>query len=125
MKHSVDELYRIDDKGTYTWDYIEANNIPKAKSSCDRKGWRRKGYVSSSKDYLKVVTAEGAKVVYLYGEKTWFDTKEERDEYRVARAIEREHLIKRNKVLKAINEKIINHLDSLTTEQLEALLATL
>ena len=125
MKHSVEELYRIDGKGTYTWDYIEANNIPKAKSCSGEGGYRSKGWVSSSKDYVKITTAEGVRVVYFYGEKTWFDTKEERDAYRVERAAEREHLIKRNKVLKIINEKIATHLDTLTTEQLEALLATL
>ena len=125
MKHSIDELYSIDGKGLYTWDYIEANNIPKSKRSYDRTGYRSKGWISGGKDEAKATTTNGIKIIYLYGEKTWFDTKEERDEYRTARAIEREHLIKRNKVLKAINEKIVNHLDSLTTEQLEALLATL
>lgn len=125
MKHSIEELYRINGKGNYSWDYIEANNIPKAKSCSGEGGYRRQLYVNNNKGYLKVTTAEGIKIVYLYGEKTWFDTEEERDTYRAERAAEKEHLIKRNKVLKVINEKIAAHLDTLTTEQLEALLATL
>ena len=125
MKHSIKELYKINGKGIYSWDYIEANNIPKAKSCSGEDGYREQLYVNSNKGILKVTTTEGIKIVYLYGEKTWFDSEEERDAYRVERAAEREHLIKRNKVLKIINEKIATHLDTLTTEQLEALLATL
>ena len=121
MKHSIEELYKINGKGTYSWDYIEANNIPRAKSCSGEGGYREMLYVNNGKGYLRVTTVEGIKIVYLYGEKTWFDTKEERDTYRAERATEREVLIKRNKVLK----EILNRLDTYTTEQLKALLATL
>ena len=121
MKHNIKELYKINGKGTYSWDYIEANNIPRAKSCSGEGGYREMLYVNNGKSCLRVTTAEGTKIVYPYGEKTWFDTKEERNTYRAERATEREILIKRNKVLK----KISNRLDTYTIEQLEALFATL
>ena len=68
-----------------------------------------------------ITTANGKRTVYTYGEKTWFDTEAERDEYRAQRNTEREEETKRNKMLKAIME----HYKNMSTEELAKVMATL
>lgn len=111
MRHTVTELYRTNEKGYYTEDYIKANGI---------KEYRKIMHLIG-KDAVKINTATGIKTVYFYGEKTWFDTKEERDAYREETNRERAEMISKNKVIKAINEK----LNTMTEEELNKLLQTL
>ena len=106
MKHSVRELYKIDGYRFYSEDYIVANNVPKSKMYSGEGGWRTATYLGTSKDEFRIYTADGIKIAYAYGEKTWFDTREERDAYRVEQNIARENAGKRNKVVKAINAKL-------------------
>ena len=97
MKHTMNELYKAKNKSTlYTEDYVKANKIADV---------RQVGYLVN-KDELKIQTMEGIKFGYAYGEKTWFDTKEERDVYREEQAKARAEMVAKNKVIKAINEKL-------------------
>lgn len=111
MRHTVTELYRTSEKGYYTEDYIKANGI---------KEYRKVMHLIG-KDAVKIHTATEIKTVYFYGEKTWFDTKEERDTYREETNRERAEMISKNKVIKAINEKFA----TMTEEELIKLLQTL
>ena len=120
MMHTHEELYKINGQKLYTWDYIEANNIPKS-SRHDNTGWSKCYYLGPDKGTKKIYTAQGMRIVYTYGEKTWFDTEAERDEYRAQRNVERVEETKRNKMLKVIME----HYKTLSTEELEKLVATL
>ena len=89
MKHSVREFYRIDGQKLYTEDYIIANNIPMCKKGDYRHGWSVALYFSPNRDTVNVYTANGKVVMYAFGEKTLFDTREERDAYRIQYAEER------------------------------------
>lgn len=111
MKHTVTELYRTNEKGYYTEDYIKVNGI---------KEYRKVMHLIG-KDAVKINTATGVKTVYFYGEKTWFDTKEERDTYREKANREHAEMISKNKVIKAINEKFA----TMSEEELNKLLQTL
>lgn len=131
MKHSFRELYTLHNhKGTVryaTEAYINANNIPVDDFS--HESLRNKGvlcahyalYATSHIKPIKVLDTDGVKLIYLFGEKTWFDTEEERDAYREQARIEREKEIERNKVKKAIIEK----LDRMSKADLEKILENL
>jgi hypothetical protein len=106
MKHNATELYKINGAKFYTEDYIKANNIPKSKRYTDDNGWSIAHYLGTGKDDFRIYTAEGVKIAYAYGEKTWFDTREERDAYREEQAIARANACRKNKLVKAINEKL-------------------
>ena len=112
MMHTVNELKRINNRKLYTMDYIEKNNVSKSDIS-------NVGYLVSST--ITINTANGIIKGFMYGEHTWFDTEEERDAYRAARNTERAEELKRNKMLKVIME----HYKTLTTEELERIVATL
>lgn len=102
MMHTINELYKINGEKFYTADYIEAHNIPKAKKY-GAEGWSRCYGLGANKGTKNIHTADGVKVVYTYGEKTYFDTEEERDTYREQQTIARAELTKKNKLLKAID----------------------
>lgn len=121
MMHTYRELYHIGGKGYYTEDYLIANNIPMGKHYSDEGKACRCVSIGTDKGTKNIITANGKRTVYTYGEKTWFDTEAERDEYRTQRNVERAEETKRNKMLKAIME----HYKTLSTEELEKLVATL
>ena len=123
MMHNVNELFHINGQKLYTWDYIEKHGIQKRNiyNTHDQSGWSEVMYINNSKGILNIYTAQGRKIGYLYGEYTWFDTEAERDEYRAQRNAERAEETKRNKMLKVIME----HYKTLSTEELEKLVATL
>ena len=109
MKHSVNELYKISGKGYYTEDYIKEKYFVGAVS---------KVYYIGARDTAKIKTAKYIKEIYLYGEKTWFDTREERDAYREEANKNHTKMVSKNKVIKLINEK----LKGMTEEELNELL---
>ena len=121
MMHTYKELYQIGGKGYYTEDYLIANNIPMGKCFSDEGKARRCVSLSTDKGTKTICTAQGKRTIYTYGEKTWFDTEAERDAYRTQRNADREEEGKRNKMLKAIME----HYKTLSTEELEQVMATL
>ena len=121
MMHTYKELYQIGGKGYYTEDYLIANNIPMGKRFSDEDKARPCVYLGTDKGTKNIITANGKRTVYTYGEKTWFDTEAERDEYRAQRNTEREEETKRNTMLKTIME----YYKTLSTEELEQVMATL
>lgn len=121
MKHSVREFYRIDGQKLYTEDYIIANNIPMCKKGDYRHGWSVALYFSPNRDTVNVYTANGKVVMYAFGEKTLFDTREERDAYRIQYAEERKAKGQRNKLIQRAMQKL-NEMDE---ESLLKLLATM
>lgn len=118
MKHTINELYKINGEKFYTMDYIVKHNIPKAKSYNDPNGWSKCYGLGTDRGTKNIHTADGVKTVYTYGEKTWFDTAEERDTYREEQKVARAELNKKNKMLKAIME----HYQSMSVEELEKVL---
>ena len=114
MKHTAQELYKINGAKLYTMDYIITNNIPKATVS-------RAYSLGTNKDVINIHTANGVIKGYAYGEKTWFDTQEERDEYRAESNKAREEQTKRNKLINAITAKV----KDMSEEELVRLLRTL
>ena len=121
MMHTYKELYQIGGKGYYTEDYIIANNIPMGKNFREEGKARPCVHLGTDKGTKTIHTAEGKRTVYTYGEKTWFDTEAERDEYRAQRNAQREEETKRNKMLKAI----MTHYESMSTEELIMVMNTL
>lgn len=116
MMHSMDELYKINGQKFYTKDYIIAHNVPKRKSFGSNEGWSLALYAcANKKGYITIITADGEKKGYLFGERAWFDTEEERDAYRAQRNAQMAENSKRNKMLKAI----MVHYESMSTEELE------
>lgn len=93
MKHDVTELYRISGKrGLYTEDYVVEYDL------C---GFATPVY-SVIQEATPLNTCNGIVMIYWFGERTWFDTMEERDAYRVEYQIEREKKMRRNQMLKKI-----------------------
>ena len=72
----VNELYKINGAKFYTEDYIKANNIQKGKHYAGEDGWSVAIGLGTNKDDFRIYTAEGVKIAYAYGEKTWFDKRE-------------------------------------------------
>lgn len=120
MMHTHKELVKLNGKGFYTHDYMTVNNVCKANRH-DSEGWSSCHYLGTNKDTITIHTAEGTITGYVYGEKTWFDSREERDAYRAQRNADREEETKRNKMLKAIME----HYKTMSIEELEQVVATL
>ena len=119
MKHSNYELFKVNQRGYYTEDYIIANNIPKRKVG-ESKGWERCMWFTI-KDQMTITTASGKITGYTYGEKTWFDTREERDAYREEMSQARNEQRRRNRLI----EKITSHYEQMTTEELEKIVNSL
>jgi len=109
MMHEITELRRINNRKLYTADYLEMNGLTK-------KDTDPVYYVIA--DEITINTAAGITKGYMYGEKTWFDSRAERDAYRMMRNAERAEELKRNKIIKAITAKC----KEMTTEELEFLL---
>lgn len=132
MKHSITELYTLYNVNTITKiatrEYCEANNIPCCEKTPKTYEERQAGYakpcishVNNNSKGLNVLNVDGKKKIYLFGEKTWFDTPEELEEYREQYQRERVQQALRNSVKK----EIIAILDGMELQDLEILLTTL
>lgn len=121
MMHSYKELYKIGGTGFYTRDYLIANNIHMGKTFKEEGKARPCVSLGTDKGTKNIYTAKGKRVIYTYGEKTWFDTEAERDAYRAQRNAEREEETQKNKLLKTIME----HYKGMSVEQLERMVVTL
>lgn len=119
MKHSINELYSIKgQRGLYTEDYLNAYGVYVAETY--RTWTSGKAYPVDSRTSngtLSVHTANGVKVVYTIGEKTWYDTEEERQQARKTNEVKRAEQARRRMAM----EK----LDKLSTKQLEKLIEKL
>ena len=110
MKHSINELYAIDGKGTYHQSYL--NSIDTTGCHIIHKHFIINNPKKDGAFYY--ITAEGKVKAWLYGEKTWFDTKEERDEYRAQCRTEMAEKARR----KALIDKVLNYCEGLSDEEL-------
>lgn len=114
MLHNINELYRA--QGSNKLLTKEAGEIVQK----HRPVYKVHHYIHH-KDAVNVYDVDGVKTIYMFGEKTWFDTQEELDAHRAAYQKEQEKLKERNKIKKSIIAK----LDNMTTEQLQAILESL
>lgn len=123
MKHSINELYTLHNyhhnPHLATRKFVESQGLPIGKSSYHMRGYDGPyavptPYLIHHSDEVKVADKDGIKIVFLFGEKTWFDTQEELNEHRAQYQIERQALIERTKIKKAILQK----LENMTTNEL-------
>ena len=124
MKHNVNEIYSIKrhvsaNNFYCTLAYCEANNISIYSYKNNREGQaHQQPYIQGCKGQFKYHDIDGMHIAYLYGEYTWFDTEEERDACRERHNKEQAEQRARNKVKKAILER----LDQMSIEELEEVL---
>jgi hypothetical protein len=125
MWHNVTELYEIKTDKTkkyYTKSYmVEHGYIKDNTQLVSNRLWRKCSNIYSKTEITVYDANNKTFTIYLYGEKTWFYSQEERDSYRQQRKIEYETLKMKNKVLKAIAEKLDNNTLEELTELLEKL----
>jgi len=130
MKHSIEEIYIVHSNVSganvmVTEQYVIANNIPtpKYRERSQHLVYARPllSHLNHNKPIAVRDVDDVTKLIYLFGEKSWFDSQEELDAYRVEYQRERALSIAKNKLKKAIGEK----LDDLSIEELEAMLLAL
>ena len=109
MIHSISELYRV-----------QGSNKLLTKEAAELLHLHiyRAPYKTHSGDAVKVYDVDGIKIIYMFGEKTWFDTQEELNEYRARYHAEQELKEERRRVQNAI----IAELNKMSTEQLREVL---
>jgi hypothetical protein len=130
MKHAITEIYAIyneinNQKKLATLDFIQENEIviatPRNRGSHLVYARPCSGHVNNNKP-VKVLDAHNkTKLLYLFGEKTWFDTQEELDQHRAEYQAQRAEETARNKAKK----EIAAILDTMSTAEIEAILASL
>ena len=125
MKHSINEIFSIHNAENNktvlaTRRYVETNNVFVATKSRDKEGhlvWARPlSYHINGGKPLKVLDLEAVKLVWLYGEKTWFDTEEELSAHRIIVAAEMAENRIRNLAKKGLAEMI----DGMSIEEVKA-----
>lgn len=130
MKHSIKEIYIVHSNlsGTnlmVTEQYVMANNIPTPNHRDRAKHLVYARPLLSHLNHNKPIAVRDVndemKLIYLFGEKSWFESQEELDEYRAEYQRERAESIEKNKVKKAVIEK----LDEMSKTELESLLVAL
>lgn len=95
MKHSIEELYSLrnsDNRSLITEEYCKANGIIIATDRAVWKACQKSGEIyamhahshQNNNKPVKVLDVNGIKLIYLFGEKTYFDTQEELDSHRKA-----------------------------------------
>ena len=106
MMHTVNELVRVVDKrrALCTKAYAQTHNLDT----------KPVAYIVADK--TTVLTETGKQTIYLYGEKTWFDTMGERDAYRLAKQVQAEENIKKAKLI----SELTSHLADLPEEEFAA-----
>lgn len=93
MKHSIRELYNLrnsNNRSLMTEEYCKANGIIIATDRAVWKACQKNGAIyamsaishNNNNKPVKVLDVNGIKLIYLFGEKTYFDTQEELDNYR-------------------------------------------
>ena len=130
MKHSIKEIYIVHSNlsGTnlmVTEQHVMANNIPTPNHRDRAKHLVYARPLLSHLNHNKPIAVRDVndemKLIYLFGEKSWFESQEELDEYRAEYQRERAESIEKNKVKKAVIEK----LDEMSKTELESLLVAL
>lgn len=98
MKHSMNELYKTNNNRLFSIKNIDNQKYKVSSKTCD--------YKVNDGSFKYLDENNQIKTAWQYGEKTWFDTKEERDSYRAESNKAYDELVAKNKVIKAINEKL-------------------
>ena len=124
MKHHINELMRIHNAKTMntyaTVEYCKAMGIP-------MRGTNRETYCRPATCHINpgkpvnVLDVNGVKVIYLFGEKTWFDTEEELIAYRTAYNEQRARVKEHNDLKRQLLDKI----EMMTIEEMRVLVAQL
>ena len=93
MKHEITEIYTVTVNTAIsyryiycTMDYIKAHNIPHFREVEHQEAkwyYYTCSHINNPKREATLVDTNGSRRIYLYGEKTWFDSKVERDAYRI------------------------------------------
>ena len=122
MMHSIKEIYesRLRKPMNFrcTLAYCQANNISIYSYRTNRGGEAHQLCTITTAGQFKYYDIDGMHIGYNYGQYVWFDTEEERDAYRTEQNIKIAAERARNKVKKAIIER----LDQMTIEELEEVL---
>ena len=127
MKHSINEIFSIcnaksNKKVLATRRYIETNGvfvITRRRESEGHLVWARPlSYHTNSGKPLKVLDLEGTKLVWLYGEKTWFDTEEELSAHRIVVAAETAE----NRIRNLAKKRLAEMIDEMFVEEVKTLM---
>ncbi len=130
MMHELSEIYVIYNsvnrkEARATKAYVEAYAIPVPNFRDRNKHLVYARPMSSHVNANKPLTVrdidDKIKLIYLFGEKTWFDSQEELDAYRAEYHKERNAMIAKNKLIKAVTEK----LQEMSAEEIAKILETL
>lgn len=121
MQHKVEELFTIwngTERTTMaTITYVKANKIPVLTNKRDELAYDKENLIYAThkisgivhnKQPIRVLDKNGIKLIYLFGEKIWFNSQEERDEFSQNYWAEENKKRARNKMIKAITEKLAN-----------------
>ena len=121
MQHKVEELFTIwngTERTTMaTLTYVKANKIPVLTNKRDELAYDKENLIYATrkisgivhnKQPIRVLDKNGIKLIYLFGEKIWFNSQEERDEFCQVYWAEENKKRARNKMIKAITEKLSN-----------------
>lgn len=126
MIHTNTEIFYIHYNGKTiycTQEFLSLNNIPMRSRETKLAGAKLMACNAPhfSAPYIYLYDGLEKRKIFIYGTSIWFDTEEERDEYRIQAQKEREKFLEWNRIKKAIIEK----LDDKTQEELEQILASL
>lgn len=117
MQHSIEEVYSINGRtGTYTAAYLAANGIRVGSHhTLLQEGYAVKcGYKVAKSFYLTDVN--GKRKVFMYGEKTWFDTEEELFAHRITVAAE----MAENRIRNLAKRGLAEMIDGMSVEEVKA-----
>ena len=124
MKHNINELmslFNAKTMNTYaTVEYCKAMGIPMSRANRETY-CRPASYHTNTGKPVNVLDVNGVKVIYLFGEKTWFDTEEELIAYRTAYNEQRAKAKERNDLKRQLLAKV----EMMTTEEMRALVEQL
>jgi hypothetical protein len=90
-------------------DYIKANNIPHfTDTNCyeAERYYYTCSHINNPKREATLVDTNGSCRIYLYGEKTWFDSAVERDAYAIEATAKRAEISLRTSAKKSLSDMI-------------------
>lgn len=127
MKHNIEELYRVynntnNKSKLVTLEYVQANNIatPSLRDKNKHLVYARPeiAHVNNNKPVKVLDVNDTIKLVYLFGEKTYFDSQEELDAYR--QEFQKEQALSKER--NAVKKEILAKLEGFSTEELKKIL---
>jgi hypothetical protein len=110
MKHSIQELYRDKASGAL---------VTRELAALDPSQYRKALSKQHATPEVKVYGVDGWRLIYMFGEKTWFDRREEYEAYSAEYHAQRELNTERNKAKAQLMQYIDEHM---STEEIISLL---